>query len=401
MDTQKLLPYFIVSSIIYILLDIYFIKSWFNFVKRRKLKPAFFYSILFTGIFQLLINVYIVWIRWNNQLPNNFEKILFIISSIWYLPKLIITPVLFIKDIIIFTKNLFIKPSEINYERRKILTNIGWGLASTPFFIITHGLLKTTNNQQVHYVDIPINNLNPALDGFRIVQISDIHAGSFFSPDAFKRARTITEFLNPDIITMTGDFVNFNHNEIDLIYKELSSFRAEYGIYGCLGNHEHYMIKEEMKVLINKLNHAGINLLINSNSIIDVRNTKLNLAGVDNTSYRHNFADFNKAISGLSNDNPTILLCHDPSNWKKSILKKINVELTLSGHTHGGQIGIELGGKELSPVSVFYDEWAGLYSKNDQYLYVNRGLGVASPPVRIGIEPEITLITLKQSSNIT
>jgi predicted MPP superfamily phosphohydrolase len=209
----------------------------------------------------------------------------------------------------------------------------------------------------------------------------------------------IIKKISPDLVFMTGDFVNFQENEIDKISFEMKQIEAEYGVFACLGNHDHYMFPKEHEIFKSKIRSYGIDLLVNENRTLDIRGNKIQIAGSDNSSWRHNFADFDKTLAGLSKAYPTIMMCHDPSNWDLHINGKRNVDLMLSGHTHGGQFGYNVFGYDLSPVRMFYKQWAGLYKSKDQYLYVNRGLGVVGPPVRIGINPEITHIVLRSPVN--
>ena len=174
----------------------------------------------------------------------------------------------------------------------------------------------------------------------------------------------------------------------------LVNMRARYGVYGCLGNHDHYMSPDQHNQLIKIIRDCGIKLLINENTTIDINGEKLQIASVDNSSYNTNFGDMDKALYGLHDYLPTILLCHDPGEWGKNIKMKTHVDLTLSGHTHGGQMGINVFGKIYTPATIIYDEYAGLYSDKNQYLYVNRGIGTIGPPLRIAIPPEVTLLTL-------
>jgi predicted MPP superfamily phosphohydrolase len=260
-------------------------------------------------------------------------------------------------------------------------------------------MIRTTNNFKIHYVDVPISKLPLALNGLKIVQISDIHAGSFTSAKPMTEVLFLIETLQPDLLFVTGDFVNFSHTELPIIMPQLKNLHAKYGVYGCLGNHDHYMSPSDHPSLIDAIQKSGINLLINKNITLNIFNEQLQIAGMDNTSFRMTYGDIHKSLNGLKDYLPTVLLCHDPTNWDKEIRRKTFVDLTVSGHTHGGQIGIEYDELSLSPASLVYKQCAGLYKDKDQYLYVNRGIGTVGPPLRIGIRPEITLITLRSVEN--
>ncbi|MFP4368661.1 MAG: metallophosphoesterase [Candidatus Kapaibacterium sp.] len=290
-------------------------------------------------------------------------------------------------------------PRKTDSSRRKFLQTSGWALSGIPFLIISNGVVNTTYDFRVHEVDVPIKGLPSGLDGMKIAQITDVHAGSFHSPDPIRKAVNMINSLQPDLITGTGDFVNFNPDEFDLIGEEISKLKANIGIYSCLGNHDHFMSREDHAKLIRKLNDSGLNLLINEGLVIERRGGKINIAGIDNTGYGQSFGDLDKALANSDEKSPTILLCHDPTNWDRSIRKQRKVDLMLSGHTHGGQIGVEIFGNVYTPVSVAYKQFAGLYGDEDQYLYINRGLGTTGPPIRVGVSPEITLIKLRSKRN--
>jgi predicted MPP superfamily phosphohydrolase len=183
--------------------------------------------------------------------------------------------------------------------------------------------------------------------------------------------------------------------EIKPHFDSLSKISADIGVFGCLGNHDHYMSDENHKVLRKAIAAANIDEINNSNRIITIDGSDFNLMGVDNTGMRQDYADFSAAAIKRSPFSPTVLLCHDPRNWDNTVLKDYkDIDLMLSGHTHGGQIAVELLGLELAPVKYIYQRYDGLYKEGDQHLYVNRGAGTTGPPIRIGVNPEITEFTL-------
>jgi uncharacterized protein len=281
------------------------------------------------------------------------------------------------------------------FHRREFLQTTGLVMAGIPFGIVTNGYLDTTTNFKVHNVEIPIIGLPRELNNLKIVQISDLHTGSFVSPKPLKRMANIINDLNPDLVFATGDFVNFNAYEFDMAIESLHGIKSKYGNYGCLGNHDHYVPDSELDVLKDKIAEANIKLLINESTQILTKNSALQLAGTDNTGHKQNYADFNTTIKNCNPDEPIILLCHDPTNWDKSVKSSTKIDLMLSGHTHGGQFGIETSGNMIAPAQVAYKQFAGLYEFNNQYLYINRGIGTTGPPLRVGINPEITEIILK------
>jgi len=240
-----------------------------------------------------------------------------------------------------------------------------------------------------------------SIESFKIVQISDLHAGSYFSSQQFAEVRYIVNSLNPDIIVITGDLVNFKYEELEVIENDLRRLNANYGVFGCMGNHDHYVGSDKLPIFLEKLESLGIRMLINENYTINTGLGIVQLAGVDNSGMSgQNYADFDKATKGFDGSNSIIMLCHDPTNWEKSVVGQRNIDLMLSGHTHGGQFGANLFGREFSPAAFVYKQHAGLYHQKEHYLYVNRGVGMTGPPFRVGVNPEITSIRIRKASNL-
>jgi len=320
--------------------------------------------------------------------------------ALWILPKIAIVPILLIKDI----SRLFLalvrkfsskKSDNIDKGRRKLVESSAWTVASLPFIIVSKGLFSTTHDFTVRNADIQLPSLPKSLDGLRIVQLSDLHLGSFYDYSSFQEVRRITNSLNPDIIVITGDFVNNKPSELKGNYKDLASLKADIGIFSCLGNHDHYMNDYDHNTLVKTINNSGANLLINRNERLIINNMPLNLVGIDNLGMRQNFGDLRKAFENVDPNEISILLCHDPTNWDRNIRNKYPADLTLSGHTHGGQVAWEFNGFEFKPAKFVYKQSEGLYKNGENQLYVNRGIGTVGPPLRIGVKPEITNIVLK------
>jgi predicted MPP superfamily phosphohydrolase len=309
-----------------------------------------------------------------------------------------------IKDFLKLVKKFIIKirkisskePSPADISRRNLLQTSGWILSGVPFALVSKGLVTTTHDYTVYDADIQLNNLGSEFDDFVIVQLSDLHAGSLSTKDHFLRVADITNRLNGDLIVITGDFVNFSPLEMPTLIPGLEKLAKQNRVMACLGNHDHYMEDSDHKELIKILRESGLELLINENRTITKGSDRLHIAGVDNANFRTNYADFPIALAGLDDGNPKVLLCHDPTNWDKTVRGKLGADLMLAGHTHGGQVGIDVFGQFLSPVRIVYKQWAGLYKESNEYLYINRGIGVVGPPLRVDMPPEITKITLKR-----
>lgn len=269
---------------------------------------------------------------------------------------------------------------------------------------------------RTHRFELSINNLPSALEGLRIVQLSDIHLGSWLSAKPLQKAVDQVNALSPDIIVFTGDIVNYSSSEIRGFEKVLAQLKAPLGIYAILGNHDYgdYVSwnspeakEENLRQLIGFYDSLGWNLLRNSSARIEKEGGSVLIAGVENwsaTARFRRYGDMEKTTSGVTYGDVNLLLSHDPTHWETEVSRDYPAfDLTLSGHTHGMQMGIEAFGLKWSPARYLYDNWAGLTSVNvpgnrKSYLYVNRGLGHIAYPGRVGILPEITLITLKKAN---
>lgn len=401
MDITIFIIFFTILILIFSFLEFYTLYHWKKYVFKNQLNrklntiPKFIsFGIVFTAILAMIGGLFI-------EINNSIRFILMFLIAIWTLPKLAIVPFLLIKDIIRFLgyiKNKFFLKSEVvkepDLQKRKVLETTAWSLASIPFIIVGKGLLNTTYEFTVRKADIHLNKLPKSINGLKIVQISDLHLGSFFDYKPFQEVVRIVNSLKPDLLLITGDFVNSDPNELKNNYKDLQKLKGDIGLYSCLGNHDHYMNAYNHSILVKQLYNAGTNLLINQNKQLIINNSPINLIGIDNIGMRQNFGDFSQAFSGINDENTNILLCHDPTNWDKNIRNKYPADLTLSGHTHGGQVAWKFDGFDFEPAKFVYKQVAGLYKNDDYQLYVNRGIGTVGPPLRIGVPPEITQITL-------
>jgi len=293
---------------------------------------------------------------------------------------------------------------EGGHSRR--LTGAGFITAGLLLTVVTLGAFAGRYNFRTEEVTVKIRRLDKNLDGLRIVHISDLHLGGFHKHRA-KIIRVIDEVnrLKPDLIINTGDFVSYGWREFDGYDTILSDARSRYGNFAVLGNHDmgtYYpgSSQEEQKAIASKVRElaeaSGYIVLSDENMIIEIEGSSVALTGVE-TYGRHpdiTHGDLRKAAEGTGTAGLSILLAHDPNQWRKDVVGKTGIDLTLSGHTHGMQVGIITKRLRWSPSKYFYPEWGGLFSEGDQYLYVNLGLGVMGVPFRICMPPEITLITL-------
>jgi len=294
-------------------------------------------------------------------------------------------------------------------SRSVFLTRLALLLGGTSLVGFIYGITNRYN-YHVHRVKLQLTNLPPAFKGFKIVQLSDIHTGSFDNHAAVAKGIKKALGENGDVILFTGDLVNNHADEVDENYQKIfATLRAPMGVYSTLGNHDYgdYMQWPSAEAKHNNLERLksmqasmGWRLLMNEHVILQKGSDKIALIGIENWSAKANFPKYGnmaKAYDGLTAQNVPvkILMSHDPSHWDAQVRTQYpDVNLTLSGHTHGMQFGIESKWLKWSPVQYMYKEWAGLYQENNQYLYVNRGFGFLGYPGRLGILPEITVIEL-------
>lgn len=295
-------------------------------------------------------------------------------------------------------------------SRLKFLSQLALGMTALPFAGFIYGMVRGAFDYKVHPIKVTLPNLPASFNGLKIIQISDIHSGSFVSTAHLEEAVRIIEREKPDIVFFTGDLVNDRASETDLYIEVLSKIKAPLGVFSTLGNHDYgdYVswASEEAKTenfnnLKNVHAQVGWKLLMNEHIPVKIGEDEIVIIGIENWGGSFHFpkyGDLKKAHSGTEKYPVKLLLSHDPSHWDIQVKEDYkDIDITFSGHTHGGQFGIEIPGFRWSPSQYAYKQWAGLYSHEDQHLYVNRGLGFLGYPGRVGIKPEITVMELYNS----
>ncbi|RLD77032.1 MAG: metallophosphoesterase [Bacteroidetes bacterium] len=406
-----------------LLLDLYLwvsirkmLRSW-----KRILRFAFtfiywlpFALMIVLGIASLFANLYL----WKPHLVTYVGGVIFIVygAKLFSIAFFLLADLIkIIRHVIRFTYHKSRKkpcpdPAK-RISRANFLRNIGLiggGFVLSGMII---GAVRWAYDFRIRRVSLRYPVLPRELEGVKMVQISDLHLGSWTNKDALKEAVEVINNERPDFIFFTGDLVNFLTREA-YIYKDiLKELKAKYGVYAVLGNHDYgdyvkWEIRAEKEQNLRDLeklyDEMGWQLLRNEHKLIQVNGIPVAVAGVENWSMYERFpryGDLNKALDGGSEARFKILLSHDPSHWDKVVSQqRPDVNITLSGHTHGFQFGVELKNFRWSPAQYMYKRWAGLYSNpatdNPQYLYVNRGLGMIGYPGRIGILPEIAVLEL-------
>jgi len=292
-------------------------------------------------------------------------------------------------------------------SRRKFLTLAAAGLAAIPFSGMLYGITRGKYRYTINRVKLSFKDLPAAFNGFKIVQISDIHAGSLDSPDDVQRGVQMINDELPDAIMFTGDLVNSQKKEVDPFIDIFAELKAKHGKFAVLGNHDYYgaprdsredKTDEYWKDFFSKYEAMGFNLLNNDSVNIEKQGEQISILGVENWGAGRWFpklGDLDKALTKSRKDNFCVLMSHDPTHWDEKVIPhQKHIHLTLSGHTHGFQFGINMPGFKWSPAQYRYERWMGLYEKAEQYLYVNRGFGFLGFPGRVGMWPEITVIEL-------
>lgn len=296
-------------------------------------------------------------------------------------------------------------------SRRKFISALALGLAALPFGALLYGMFQGKYRYKVLKYELSFEDLPEAFDGYKITQISDIHSGSFDNATKIQYGIDLINQQASDAIFFTGDMVNNKASEMEPWKEMFGSLQAADGKFSVLGNHDYgdyvaWNSEAEKEANLNRLKsiqkEMGFDLILNEHRYLEKDGQRLALVGVENWGQGgfKKAGDLNKAISGVGSEDFKILLSHDPSHWEFQVKDHPqHFHLTLSGHTHGMQFGIEIPGWiKWSPVKWRYTYWAGIYESMGQYINVNRGFGFLGYPGRVGIWPEITVITLKKAT---
>ena len=277
-----------------------------------------------------------------------------------------------------------------------------------PMMGLSFGILSGAHDYRVRRRDIYSSHLPKAFDGIRLVQISDIHTGSFFNKTAVRGGVDLINQERGDMVLFTGDFVNNQSDEAKPYLDLFAKVKAPLGVHAVMGNHDYgdyhrwdSMIEKQQNIkdLHQMHKYMGWNIMLNENKIITADGESIALLGLENWGAGRfsKYGDMSKTYEGTQEIPYKILMSHDPSHWDAQVLSEYpDIDLMLAGHTHGMQFGVEIGDFRWSPSQYVYKQWADLYQQGTQSLYVNRGFGFLGYPGRIGILPEITVLTLKR-----
>ena len=377
-------------------------------------------TIIFTGYWALSATIILLFIclpflnteRW----PKNLRNYLFATMVGFFFAKVLASVFFLVDDlrraIQWAVAKIFFRNTEGDSQvsegisRSVFLSWLGMGIGGTLISSLIYGF-SNKYNYQIRKVPLSFHNLPGAFRGLKIVQISDIHSGSFDNKKSVEKGVQMVLDLKPDLILFTGDLINDRSSEMQGYEEIFSRLSAPLGVFSTLGNHDYGdYIKwpseeartqnlEDLKTLQARM---GWRLLMNEHVVLEKEGQEIALIGIENWSAKARFPKHGKmweAYPGAEKYPFKILMSHDPSHWDAEVRPKYgDIDLMLAGHTHGMQFGIEIPGFKWSPVKYVYDQWAGLYEEGSQKLYVNRGYGFIGYPGRVGILPEITLIEL-------
>ena len=336
----------------------------------------------------------------------------------FFVPKLLIGAFMITEDIVRLIwgviRQLTAEPTQFLPGRRRFVSSLALITAALPFGALLYGMFRGKYQYQVLSYALSFDDLPDAFEDYTIVHISDLHCGSFDDPEKVDYGLSLIQDQQPDLILFTGDLVNNRADELNPWQELFSQLSAQDGVYSVLGNHDYgdYVpwvnVQEKqanMEDLKNRQEKMGWRLLLNEHQIIERGSDRIALIGVENWGAGgfKKLGDFEKATQGIDPKGFKILMSHDPSHWEHQVKDhELKVHLTLSGHTHGMQFGVDIPGLiKWSPVQYRYPYWAGIYREKDQFLNVNRGFGFIGYPGRVGIKPEVSVIKLKKGSKST
>lgn len=398
----------LIPIFIYILIDVYAFQAIKTLTKNQWIYGIYVVS-------SLLILALFIYALSSGQARSN-PKMMYIFGMFlaFFVPKIIAVIFMFGEDIVrvlegFFSRTFGLADTIEIPSRRKFVSTIALGIAAIPFSTLLYGMIKGKYNYKVLKYALEFEDLPEAFDGYTLTQISDIHSGSFDDAEKVTYAVDLINEQASDLIVFTGDLVNNVATEMIPWKSIFSNLKATDGVFSVLGNHDYgdyvpWATSEDKLQNLNDLkklqNDMGWRLLLNEHHTIQRNEQSIKVLGVENWGVGgfKKAGDLQKTCEGLTATDFKILLSHDPSHWQEEVKShEKNIQLTLSGHTHGMQFGIEIPGWfKWSPVKYRYENWAGIYEELGRYINVNRGLGFLGYPGRVGIYPEVTVITLKK-----
>lgn len=373
----------------------------------QRVAYGIYWGLSLLSLVLLLINVFELNENWPKPV-NTFTRAFFFILFACKIP---VAGVMLIDDfrrLVTFAVNYFSSTANYDVSRSRFMSSLALVLGGVPLATLTYGMARNPYRFKKHLADIAVDGLPDELDGLKIVQISDMHSGSWTRIEPLQHAVDLINEEAADLVCFTGDIVNNEAKEMEPYIDIFKQVKAKHGVYSVLGNHDYgdyvrWETKEAKETNMERLydvhRRLGWDLLRDENRLLPINGKTLGVLGVENWSASKRFpakGNLAKAHAGTDTAHAKILLSHDPTHWEAQVKSYTDIDLTLSGHTHGFQFGVEIPGIKWSPAQYIYKQWAGLYRQGRQSLYVNRGLGFLGYPGRVGILPEITVLTLRK-----
>lgn len=405
------------------LVDWYILGAIKNLTKNLSAEAQRNISILFWSISVIsLLTIILGFFVFNDRL--SFKTRNWIISFIFilYSSKLIAAVGLILVDLWKAINWLFVsaktmietkKPEESiadtlpKIDRSKFLTQAALGIGALHVGAMTWGIISGAHDYRIRRIPLKLANLPKQFHGLKLIQISDIHSGSFFNKTAVEGGIDMLMAEKPDMVFFTGDLVNNESSELNEYFDIFKKVKAPLGVFSTLGNHDYGDYKQwnspeekvkNLQTLIEGHKLLGWDLLQDTHRKITVDGDSIDVLGIQNWGEGFKqMGDLKKALNYQEKADVKLLLSHDPTHWRAQVLDKTDISASFAGHTHGMQYGVEIGSFKWSPAQFRYKEWAGLYEENNQQLYVNRGYGYLGYPGRVGILPEITVFELQRA----
>jgi len=410
---------FVIFLFLLVLIDLYAYKGLNTALGNHSLTVRRLVRVLYwiVSIGILAVMLYSVLAMQNPQVRRDHSWAFSLVALflLFFLPKLVMVVFHGLDDLLHLGRWIWAKllpgtmdaPGE-QIDRVRFLSQLGLIVAAIPFTGVLYGVTKGRSRFNVARVPVRSSKLPKAFNGLRVVHISDMHLGSYGKDMGLvQNGIALINAEKPDIIVFTGDMVNDYADEAEPFITELARLEARLGKFSVLGNHDYsdypkWSSQIDKAANLERLKEIhkemGFRLLLDENTTIEVDGERIGLLGVQNWGHRfQQYGDLAKTIRGSEELPYRILLSHDPTHWEHQV-QGTGIDLTLSGHTHGAQLGVKLGNTTYSPAQWVYKHWAGLYAEGDQQLYVNRGFGFIGFPGRVGMPPEITVLELQRIS---
>lgn len=409
---------FVVFLILLVLIDLYAYKGLNSALANHSLTLRRIARLVywFVSIGILCVMVYSVIALQYPQVKHDqsWAFALVALFLLFFLPKVVMVFFQGVDDLIHLARWTWSKllPGDVdspgeNIGRLHFFSQLGLIVSVIPFAGVLYGVTKGRSKFNVTHIPVPSNDLPEAFNGLRVVHISDMHLGSYGDDHTLvRRGMDLIKAEKPDIIVFTGDLVNDYADEAEAFIAEMAGLEARLGKFSILGNHDYSDYRkwespaakaanlERLKAIHKEM---GFRLLLDEHETIEVNGERIGMLGVQNWGHRfQQYGDLAKTMAGTEGLPFRILLSHDPTHWEYQV-QGTGIDLTLSGHTHGAQLGVKLGNSTYSPSQWMYKHWAGLYSEGGQQLYVNRGFGFIGFPGRVGMPPEITVLELQRT----